>query len=273
MTLNTRNKLLLSLFVLSISFFALFFTFLLVNFIKGNFSLIPKLNRLLPIESESFLLKNSPIASILSILAFWIYIPISCYFLYTSFEKTKSPETVYLMGFFIACMFQAFKVLIVLLKLWNTSSQLLILIARIETIGRILAPICLLFTALFSEQEQEADKNFGLALGVTVFCACILPINTTRIFSNFTLSCGFDKLIYIFIFLCAFITCIAFIITSKQRELSFLISPSPYYILMFLGYITLTCSDCFLMLFIGITFLTIGSYGVLSRIHKYYLWK
>ncbi len=275
MTLNTRNKFLLSIIVISVSFLILFSAFLLINFIKGSFSLIPELHRLLPITSENFLLKNNPIASILSILAFLLYIPISSYFLYTSFEKTKSPETVYLMGFFIACMFQSLKILIVLLKLWDTSSQLLILIGRLEITGSFLAPLCLLFIALFSgqEQSQDADKNFGLALGGSVFIACILPINTTKIFSNFTLSCGFDFFIQCFIFLCFLITSIAFFVTSKERDISFKASPTPYFILMTFGYITLTNSDCFLMLFVGIIFLSFGSYSIMSNIHKYYLWK
>ena len=118
MTLKTRNRLLLVLIVISISFLILFSITSLVSFIKGNFSLIPKFTRVLPINSESFLLKNSSTASILSILALLLYIPISSYFLYVSFEKTKSPETIYLMGFFTGCLLQTTKILIVLLNLY-----------------------------------------------------------------------------------------------------------------------------------------------------------
>ena len=275
MTLNTRNKFLLSLIVISVSSLLLFFIVALVNFIKGNFSSIPEFHRILPISSNNFLLKNNPSVSIISILVLFLYIPISCYFLYVSFEKTKSPEIIYLMGFFTACILQSSKILIPLLNLWVNSSPWLILVARIEIIGRILAPVCLLFTALFSEQEQiqEADRNFGLTLGIAAFFAYILPINSKKLFSNFTLSCGFDTIIYGFIFLCAIITIITFIIVSKQREVSFWESPSPYYILMFLGYIILTISDCFLLLFIGIIFLALGTYQILYRLHMYYLWK
>jgi hypothetical protein len=275
MTLNTRNKFLLSLIVISVAFLILFFTVALVNFIKGNFSSIPDFERILSFNSDNFLLINNPIASILSILILIIYTPVSCYFLYIYFEKTKSPETIYLMGYFIACIFQSSKILIPLLSLWVSSSYWLILIARIEIVGRILAPVCLLFTALFSEQEQiqDADRNFGLTLSFSVFFAYILPINSQTVFSNFTISCGFDNIIYFFIFLCAIITVITFIIISKQREVSFWTSPSPYYILMFSGYIILSISDCFLFLFVGTIFLMLGTYQILYRLHKYYLWK
>lgn len=275
MTLNTRNKILLSIIVTSVSFLLFFFIVALVNFIKGDFSLIPEFQRILPINSSSFLLKNRPLISIISILILILYIPISCYFLYVSFEKTKSPETIYLMGFFTACILQSTKILIPLLELWNNSSQWLILVARIEIAGRMLAPLCLLFTALFSEQDQiqDADRNFGLAIGITSCFAYILPMNSKRIFSNFTLSCGFDNLIYFFIFFCAIITVLTFIIISKQREVSFWTSPSPYYILMFSGYIILSISDCILLLFMGTIFLILGTYQILYRLHKYYLWK
>ncbi len=275
MTLNTRNKFLLSLVAISITFLLLSSIISLISFVKGDFSSIPKFQRLIPNESESFLLKNSPTASILSILALLIYISISSYFLYTSFEKTKSPETIYLMGFFVGCLLQSTKILIVILKLWDTSSYLLILISKIEIVGRLFAPVCLLFTAMFTdiEQVQEADKNIGLTFGISVFCASILPINSTKIYSNFTLYCGFESFITFFIFFSALITIIAFILSSKQRELSFWSSPTPYFIFMFIGYIMLTTSDNFLELFLGINFLGVGSCGLLSKIHKYYLWK
>lgn len=275
MTLKTRNRLLLVLIVISISFLILFSIISLVSFIKGNFSLIPKFTRVLPINSESFLLKNSSTASILSILALLLYIPISSYFLYVSFEKTKSPETIYLMGFFTGCLLQTTKILIVLLNLYNTSSSLLFLVGRLDLMGKLLAPICLLLTAVFPEQDQiqDADKNYGLAICASIFIAHIVPINTTKIFSNLSISCGFNLYLYIFILTCALMTVIAFLIVSYQRNLHFWESPSPYYFIMFLGYISLTISDCFLLLFIGIILLVLGSYKLLSNIHKYYLWK
>ena len=125
MTLNTRNRFLLTLFVISISFLLIFSIISLIFFIKGDFSSTPKFERLLPIESENFLLKNSPISSVFSNLMLLLYVSISCYFLYTSFEKTKSPETIYLMGFFIGCLLQSLKILVVILKLWDTSSYIL----------------------------------------------------------------------------------------------------------------------------------------------------
>ena len=83
-----------------------------------------------------------------------------------SFEKTKSPEVVYLLGFFGACLFQSIKILVVFFNLWETSSNFLILLGRIELIGKILAPISLLFLAMFYELEQlqESDKNIGLEM-------------------------------------------------------------------------------------------------------------
>lgn len=275
MTLNTRNRFLLTLFVISISFLLIFSIISLIFFIKGDFSSTPKFERLLPIESENFLLKNSPISSVFSNLMLLLYVSISCYFLYTSFEKTKSPETIYLMGFFIGCLLQSLKILVVILKLWDTSSYILILLSRIEIVGRLFAPICLLFTAMFTDIEklQEADRNIGLTLGISAFVASILPINSTKIYSNFTLYCGFESCIIFFIFFCALITIIAFIFTSKQREIPFWISPTPYFVVMYFGYIILTTTDDFLALFLGSILLGFGSCGILSKLHKYYLWK
>ena len=80
MTLNTRNKFLLSLIVISVAFLILFFTVALVNFIKGNFSSIPDFERILSFNSDNFLLINNPIASILSILILIIY---PCFMLFS----------------------------------------------------------------------------------------------------------------------------------------------------------------------------------------------
>lgn len=275
MTLNTRNKSLLSITIISAVFLIAFLIVSILFLVKGYISLIPEFTRVIPINSENFLLKNSPLASILSVLMILIFNTASSYFVYMSFEKTKSPEVVYLLGFFGACLLQSIKILVVFLNLWETSSNFLILIGRIELIGRILAPISLLFLAMFYELEQlqESDKNIGLALLISVFCAGFLPINFTKIYSNFTLSCGFISFINFYIVLCGIIAVISFFITSKQREMSFIQSPTPYFILMFFGYLMITNSDNFLTLTFGSIFLGFGFYELISKIHKFYLWK
>jgi hypothetical protein len=53
----------------------------------------------------------------------------------------------------------------------------------------------------------------------------------------------------------------------------FLKSPTLYFVLMFLGYIMITTADNFLALILGTVFLTFGFYELISKIHKYYLWK
>lgn len=275
MTLKTRNKSLLSLFIISTILLIIFSILTGIFLVKRYFSDIPEFTRIISFNSNLFLLKNNPIASILSILITLIFISISSYFLYISFEKTKSPEVIYLMGFFIACLLQTLKILVVFFKLWNSSSNFLILLGRIELIGRIFAPITLLFTAMFSDLErlQESDQNIGLALLISIFCAGFLPINYTKIFSNFTLSCGFISYLNFYICLCAIITVFAFFISSKKREMPFLKSPTLYFVLMFLGYIMITTADNFLALILGTVFLTFGFYELISKIHKYYLWK
>lgn len=275
MTLNTRNKSLLAITIISAVFLLAFLTVSIIYLVKGYFSLIPEFTRIIPINSENFLLKNTPLASILSILMILIFTTVSSYFVYISFEKTKSPEVVYLLGFFGACLFQSIKILVVFFNLWETSSNFLILLGRIELIGKILAPISLLFLAMFYELEQlqESDKNIGLALLISIFCAGFLPINFTKIYSNFTLSYGFISFINFYVILCGTIAVFSFFITSKQREISFIQSPTPYFILMFFGYLMITNSDNFLTLSLGSIFLGFGFYELISKIHKFYLWK
>ena len=132
MTLNTRNKSLLAITIISAVFLLAFLTVSIIYLVKGYFSLIPEFTRIIPINSENFLLKNTPLASILSILMILIFTTVSSYFVYISFEKTKSPEVVYLLGFFGACLFQSIKILVVFFNLWETSSNFLILLGRIK---------------------------------------------------------------------------------------------------------------------------------------------
>ena len=275
MTLNNRNKTLLSITIISAVFLVAFLIGSIIFLVKGNASSIPEFTRVISFNSDNFLLKNNPIASICSILVILLFISISTHFLYISFEKTKSPELIYLIGFFIACLLQTVKILAVFFKLWELSSNFLILIGRIELIGRIFAPISLLFTAMFSDLEklQESDKNIGMAFLISLFCAGFLPINYTKIFSNFTLACGFISYINFYTFLCAIITVIAFAISSKQRGMTFLQSPTLYFILMFLGYMLISITDNFLELILGTIFLAFGFFELILKIHKFYLWK
>ena len=137
-------------------------------------------------------------------------------------------------------------------------------------------PIFSVITQAASRKRDENKFVLGpvtLSLGISAFVASILPINSTKIYSNFTLYCGFESCIIFFIFFCALITIIAFIFTSKQREIPFWISPTPYFVVMYFGYIILTTTDDFLALFLGSILLGFGSCGILSKLHKYYLWK
>lgn len=275
MTLNTRNKILLTFFYIACFILLALLIITVYQFIQHKFTNTPLFNRLISLSEKYLLTKNSPRATILSIFILLLYVPISILFIYLTFEKTKSPETIYLSGFLLGCLLQCSRIFIILFDLWSSTSSILLFLGKVDLVGRIFSILCLFLTAVFSDQElvQDADRNISVTLGISLLCGIMIPVNTLDITSCFTIATGFDKLIRFFITLVSVITIAAFFINSYKRNLKLNQQSAPYFVLLLLGYFTVTFCDNYLFAIIGSILLIIGTRGIILSLHNYYIWK
>ncbi len=279
MTLNTRNKLLLVLDVVASVLFIIFLVGVIFFFVNGRYSAIPSLNRPLNITSNgNIFIRNSPIASIISLLILPLYVSIFGLYIYLKFEKTKSDEIVYLSLFFMGLCLQSFGIMIALLEMWNTSSKILLVIGRCQLCGQVISGIAFLLLAIFvgtesyEERTAETDKRLGIAVCISLLCASIFPINTMKITSALWVCTGFDVSLFLLLVLVSVIAFVVMVFDSFRRGYKFFSGPILSSFLFMGGYNVLTQTDNYLALTIGASCFFSGTFGYLIFLRKKYLW-
>mgnify|MGYP007070190153 CR=1 FL=1 len=278
MTLRTRNRFLLAMDIIATIVFSIFLASFIFFVIKLGFSTIPSLHRIFNLGETNIIVKNSPLASMLSRLILPFYVALFGLFIYISFEKTKSSEIIYLSVYFVACAMQGISILIPVFQLWEISSVILIFIGRVALAGQILASIAILLLTLttgnenLDSVENNTDRNVWIGLCVSLFFASILPINTTKITSNFWLTTGFDIELFILFLMILLVSIVVFSIYTYKNSIKFFRSPALYVSILELGYFFLTECDNYLFLTLGTVFLFLGTYFFLHFLRRKYLW-
>ena len=278
MTLKTRNRFLLALDIMSFLVFSLLLSYFVYFVLVVGLSKVPNLHRIFSLGEGNVLIKNSPLAAMISSLLMPLYVTVFGLFIYLSFEKTKAPEIIYIALYFIGCAMQGVSLLIIALQMWDTSSIILICIARVALSGHILSAISILLLTLMvgsegnSENKNYTDRNIWIAVCVSLFCASIIPINTTKIFSTLWLTTGFDKVLAVIFFMVLIASIVVFSIYSYYNNIKFFSSPALYLGIFELGYLLLFECDNYLFLVLGSVLFFVGTYFFLKFLRKKYRW-
>ncbi|MBO4509156.1 MAG: hypothetical protein J5747_11050 [Spirochaetaceae bacterium] len=272
MTLNSRNRLMKAISIISFSqlfVFAALFIYRIVSDNSLQFE-FPTLS-LGEINARTVLhaaFQPYSYASLAAIAILALYTPAVSTALRYVFEKTQSPEILYYMGFLTGCMVEIYRLCIPLFNLWGGYSDFLIFTGKLVLAGRILAGMSLLFSAIFSSDDkiQEADKNIVIAIAISVALATSTAVDTRTILPSIMVQTSYHSvLLFVRIFL-AVMTAVAFMLAGKIKTM---IS----YMLLFAGYMCLTLSDSIFLTALGLILFGIGTKVYLQQLHNYYLWK
>lgn len=278
MTLRVRNKFFLALDIVSALVFSVFLAAFIYFILVIGLPSVPSFSRLFPLCETNVLIKNSPLAAMISKLVMPFYVTIFGLFMYLSFEKTKAQELVYIALYFVGCAMQGISILIATLQMWETSSIMLIFIGKIALAGQILSIVSILILTLVEGSENAdvnetyTDRNVWIGLSVSLFCASVMPINTTKIYSAFWCSTGFDVEIFVLFIMIMIVSIVFFACYTYKNGLSFFRGPALYVALLECGYLFLSQCDNFLFLIIGTVLLFSSTYILLSLLRQKYLW-
>ncbi|MCQ2242177.1 hypothetical protein [Treponema sp.] len=190
MTIKTRNR--IYLFLSLAGAFSLFaYTALFIYAAFNNLLESPEN----PLRAETFFSFNFQ-ASLASILFLGASSPAIAFFILRGFEKTSSLEILFFIGVIISGIAEETRLLIPVLNLWNSSSKLLIFLGRIGVIARVLTPLSLLFSSLFSSSDQleNAERNIFFLFAISCAFGFFYPINSNEITSNCTVLYGMKTL-------------------------------------------------------------------------------
>lgn len=190
------------------------------------------------------------------------------------FERTPTPEILYISFFTISFAFEAFRLFLPLQFIINFPSVYLIISSRILIFARFFS-IFSLFTAGLCAAGLEVQKArnavfliFTAALVITLG----VPINAHSWDTGFNLANGFTSTFRV-IELVAFVTTIlSFLIAAKARGSNDYVYASVGVFLALTGRNILLGTDNWIGPILGILLLSFGIRLLCSKVHKIHLW-
>jgi hypothetical protein len=208
------------------------------------------------------------------ILGMVLYSLLSIVLLHSFFEKTQSPEIIFV-GFFTASF--SFEVLRLMLPLgWTNEipSLYLLMASRIMLFGRYFG-LFSLFTASIYAVSFEGQRQRNVIMIITVISLIIalgIPVDTQIWDSSLVMIHGFSSMFRLIEIGTILITTVTFFVAVWSRGSREFIYIGIGSILAFIGRAILLGADTWAGLPSGLLFLIIGTWLICTKIHKIYLW-
>jgi hypothetical protein len=271
MTIKSRNILLLLLLILSLCLLLADATLLFYNLYKGT--LIGP-DSFLEQPHPGFLAKGYSFSAVLlSLFIFLVYVSVSVYYLFVQFEKTQSTEIIFFALFLFGCLTESIRLFVPIFNLWHSLSTLLIFTGRIVLFGRTLAPLALLFDAVFSgtEQRQYVERNLVILIVVSIMMALLIPLDTAVVLPNCCVRWGEGRAFLIVRILILVVTAISLFINSFTMGNK---EKAPYgFLALAAGYEVCCYASSYPAVTTGGVLLFAGTAVYLGSLHRQYLWK
>lgn len=269
MTIKTRNRLNISLFIFSLVFLAANIIIFLFSLYSNSFS--PDIFEGAA-ANKPFLTSYNPLIVISSLFFQIIYVCVTSFMLYRVFEKTQASDISYFFLFLISLIANSLRIWLPLFGMVNTYSNLLVFCGNCVIFSKLLMPLSLLFAVVMGsvEQRQDLEKNIFLLLVSCIFFAQIIPLNTANICMNFEVDYSYRTVIKIAAILITSATLVALYFNNKQRFYTQFTTIGLGLIIV--GTFILFNSTNLLKLISAFLFLLFGNIFYLKELHKQYLW-
>ena len=274
MTLRTRNKIYLILFIVSIVFLLAGVGLTIYLSLDGKVHL-----------GEGVISKKGTVsASVIAVLMFLAYIPAASGFVCFGFEKTSADEAIFFLVYLICTFLESMRliypdqeILIALVKNFKivypatgipSTSTLIVTISKLVVFVRSMAYLSLLCLPLFPllKKYLTAEEILGLAAAISVLTSVLCKVRINEFQKNFTHAIAnyaqFSWAIA-FVFLATFLLIGNFInIRMKKR-----IPEALGYLGMMVGHLVLSHADSFAMLVVSASVFLIGTTVYLRTMH------
>lgn len=270
MTLKTRNRytLIFSTFFLFISVLvAIYFLYKMNSLTKGgSFS-----NYGISLDKPS-LIEPHYITVVLASLFLALYIPAVSFYIYARFEKTPSSEVAYLVLFLLGCAPEFVRLFIPLETMKNNLPSFLVIAGRALFWGRTLSIVSLFTASIFSSKSKglETEQNIVVLLVFSLALANIVPVNTTKITSTFSIGIGWNNFVNFTYIVTIILTAASYAVNAKLNENPLYLRLGLGIFCMEAGYYILNASAVLIVSAIGALLLTVGTQRALSNLHKLY---
>jgi len=209
-----------------------------------------------------------------TMLAAAIYSLVALILIYHFFEKTRSPEILFIGFFVVSLAFEPVRIVIPLRVSFVFSNLYLVGATRVLLFGRYFGLLSLFVASVYAaglDAQKQQNIFLMLAIAATVFAANI-PVDSLAWDSSFKLLSGY-RLMFDMVELGVLgITVLTFLVTAFNRGSRGYIFIGIGVFMLFAGRNILLRSDTWLIPIMGLALLAAGTWLVCSRLHKEYLW-
>jgi len=223
---------------------------------------------------SGLILANNYFAVHAALILAALYSFIGLMLIYSFFERTPTPEILYIAIFTISLSFESLRLFLPLHWVFNFPSFYLRIIARILLFARFFG-IFSLFTAGLCAAGMDVQKTRN-AIFIIVIAALVIvlsvPVDVHSWDTGFNLTSGNSVLFRMIELLAAVTTMASFLIAAKIRGAKEYIYAAIGIILSFLGRNFLLGTDNWIGAGMGIALLSFGTYYLCSKVHKIHLW-
>lgn len=208
------------------------------------------------------------------ILSLVLYSMVSLIFIYYFFEKTLSPEILFVVLFTASFSIEALRLILPLGWVHEIPLPYVLMVSRAILFGRYFG-IFSLFTASVYAVGFDSQKQRNVILIITVVTLIIIlgvPIDNEIWDSGLNMINGYVSMFRLIEAGTFLITTMSFFIAAWSRNSRGFVFIGVGSALAFLGRHILLNADTWAALPTGLAFLAVGTWLICTRLHKIYLW-
>ena len=275
MTLVSRNKIILSLFILAVLFIIATGIVFVLALMKDTIVFPETAQRLFTLPAVPLLSPNM-VAAISAAIVLFLYSAVILGISLINFEKTRSLEIIFFSIFALGCLFEGIRIWLPVFNFWANHSSLYVLIGQFLFFGRALSVVNLLALALFAlelENKQNIEMNLLVVTAVAALLARLTPIDSLIIPSNCSIRFGYEKMFLTVTTISFLVGFLSMIYQGNNRGSPEYIKVATGFLFLSFGYLILTQADAIAPAAIGTILLVAGSIVFLINLHRFYTWK
>lgn len=275
MTLVSRNRIILSLFILAVAFILVTGIIFVLALMKGTILFPETTQRLFDLPNVPLLSPNMS-AAILSAIVLLLYSAVMLGISLVNFEKTRSLEITCFAFFALGCLFEGIRIWLPVFNFWANHSPRYVLIGELLFFGRALSVVNLLALSLLAlelENKQNIEMNLLVVTAVATLLARLTPIESLIVPSNCSIRFGYEKMFLTVAAVSFLVGFLSMIYQSNNRGSQEYTRVAVGFLLLSFGYLILTQADSILFCAAGSIVLIAGSITFLVNLHRFYTWK
>lgn len=220
------------------------------------------------------LFNSVPLVPFVSLFAAAAYAFFVSILVFVYFEKTQIPEILFFALFALSFMFETLRIMVPLKGLYEISAITMVIGTRMLIFSRLFGTISLFIASVYSaglDMEKQGSVIIGIIIAILLI-SFRLPVNGYSWDTSFAMVIAYSTMLRSSGLILTALTLISFLMASYNRgsaEYRFIALGS---LLVHIGRSLLFGADTWVTPIPAIIMLAAGTYLIISRLHKVYLW-